>query len=148
MRLSRAGELEALAVVRRHRLVELFLVEVVGLDWSEVHTEAEVLEHVISDRLLARIDELLDHPTHDPHGDPIPDAAGNLPAADPAPEEQLALAAPGTYRVSRVPDADPDFLNWIQEQRLNPGAQLRMVSRDDLSGICLLYTSPSPRDRG
>src|SRR6476661_8041735 len=81
LRLTRGGEQLALRVLRRHRLVELFLVKTLGLDWSEVHAEAEELEHAISDRVMDRIDVLLGHPTVDPHGDPIPDsnaAAGKL----------------------------------------------------------------------
>src|SRR5947207_9245964 len=74
VRLTRGGEQLALHVVRRHRLVELFLVEHLGLDWSEVHDEAEQLEHAISDKVLARMDAVLGHPSTDPHGDPIPTA--------------------------------------------------------------------------
>src|SRR5881397_7753 len=77
-RLTRGGEQLALHVLRRHRLVELFLVKVLGLDWSEVHAEAEELEHAISDKVLERIDAFLDHPRVDPHGDPIPSAKGDL----------------------------------------------------------------------
>ena len=135
VRLSAIGNREALAVIRRHRLVELFLVEVVGLDWSEVHREAEVLEHVISERLLTRIDELLGHPTHDPHGDPIPDAEGNLPAESPIPEQMLSVVKPGSYQIVRVPDADPEFLNWAQAQRLSPGTRFRLVSHDHPGGV-------------
>src|SRR4051794_38837967 len=80
VRLSGKGERLALHVLRRHRLVELFLVEVLGLDWSEVDEEAEELEHAISDRVLERIDQLLKHPQVDPHGDPIPSSKGKLPS--------------------------------------------------------------------
>src|SRR5436305_3179496 len=76
VRLTKAGEQLALHVLRRHRLVELFLVKVLGLDWSEVHDEAEELEHAVSDKVLERIDALLEHPRVDPHGDPIPPAKG------------------------------------------------------------------------
>src|SRR5438093_503083 len=79
-RLTRGGEQLALHVLRRHRLVELFLVKTLGLDWSEVHEEAEELEHAISDKVLERIDALLGHPRVDPHGDPIPSAKGRVPA--------------------------------------------------------------------
>ena len=78
VRLTEAGSQLALHVLRRHRLVELFLVRVVGLDWSEVHDEAEELEHVISDKVLEKIDALLGHPQADPHGDPIPTAKGHV----------------------------------------------------------------------
>src|SRR6187397_1637357 len=79
VKLTRGGEQLALHVLRRHRLVELFLVKTLGLDWSEVHAEAEELEHAISDKVLDKIDALLGHPTVDPHGDPIPTAEGKLP---------------------------------------------------------------------
>src|SRR5215510_12770361 len=74
--LTRAGRRLAALVLRRHRLVELFLVQVMGLRWDEVHEEAELLEHVVSDRLIDRMDEMLGRPKADPHGDPIPDPEG------------------------------------------------------------------------
>src|SRR5215211_4259203 len=76
VRLTPAGEKLAARVLRRHRLIELFLVQVMGMSWTEVHDEAEHLEHAVSERLIARIDEMLGHPAVDPHGDPIPDADG------------------------------------------------------------------------
>src|SRR5918995_3965776 len=78
VRLTAAGERLAGLVLRRHRLVELFLVQVMGMSWAEVHDEAEQLEHVVSERLIDRIDEMLGRPTHDPHGDPIPNAEGRI----------------------------------------------------------------------
>src|SRR6185503_309628 len=78
VRLTEAGERLAGLVLRRHRLVELFLVQVMGMRWDEVHDEAEQLEHVVSERLIERIDEMLGRPTHDPHGDPIPNTDGTL----------------------------------------------------------------------
>ena len=80
VRLTKAGEKLAGLVLRRHRLVELFLVQVMGMSWAEVHDEAEQLEHVVSERLIERIDEMLGRPTHDPHGDPIPSADGAIAA--------------------------------------------------------------------
>src|SRR6266404_9383500 len=80
VRLTPAGEKLAGLVLRRHRLVELFLVQVMGMSWAEVHDEAEQLEHAVSDRLIDRIDDMLGRPTHDPHGDPIPSAAGEMTA--------------------------------------------------------------------
>lgn len=126
------GREAAVRVVRRHRLVESFLVEVMQLDWTDVHEEAEVLEHVISDRLLARIDEMLDHPTHDPHGAPIPDARGNLPAQEGIP---LSECEPGQYRLLRVAEDDAGFLEWLAQQKLKPGARLRLISHDHPAGL-------------
>src|SRR5215212_9707318 len=80
VRLSASGEKLAGLVLRRHRLVELFLVNVMGMSWAEVHDEAEHLEHVVSERLIDRIDEMLGRPTHDPHGDPIPNPDGAMRA--------------------------------------------------------------------
>src|SRR5262244_2387989 len=82
VRLSAAGEKLAGLVLRRHRLVELFLVKVMGMSWDEVHEDAELLEHVVSERLIERIDEMLGRPTHDPHGDPIPTAEGTIARAE------------------------------------------------------------------
>src|SRR5688500_13265270 len=78
VRLSQAGEKLAALVLRRHRLVELFLVKVMGMSWTEVHDEAELLEHAVSDRLIERIDAMLGHPATDPHGDPIPGPEGTV----------------------------------------------------------------------
>src|SRR6185369_17789704 len=80
VRLTPAGEKLAGLVLRRHRLIELFLVQVMGMSWDEVHDEAEQLEHVVSERLIERIDEMLGRPTRDPHGDPIPSPEGTIAA--------------------------------------------------------------------
>src|SRR5258706_1622979 len=93
VRLSAAGEKLAGLVLRRHRLVELFLVQVMGMSWDEVHDDAEQLEHVVSDRLIDRIDEMLERPTHDPHGDPIPSADS---AIAPIPIDSLLTRPTGT----------------------------------------------------
>src|SRR5215831_14831215 len=82
VRLTKAGEKLASLVLRRHRLIELFLVKVLGMSWAEVHDEAEQLEHAVSERLIDRIDEMLGRPAVDPHGDPIPTAQGHMPRPD------------------------------------------------------------------
>src|SRR5689334_1737773 len=111
-RLTRGGEQLALHVLRRHRLVELFLVKVLGLDWSEVHIEAEELEHAISDKVLNRIDAILEHPRVDPHGDPIPTAKGKVRDTG---RKTLADLEPGaTVRIARVMDQDPPFLQFLE----------------------------------
>src|SRR6185312_9154532 len=105
VRLTAAGERLAGLVLRRHRLVELFLVNVMGMSWAEVHEEAEQLEHVVSERLIQRIDEMLGSPTHDPHGDPIPNPEGTIPTAH---LESLLTCPVGTpLRVTRITDQDP-----------------------------------------
>lgn len=117
--LTPAGEAIALHVLRRHRLVELFLVNVLHLDWSEVHEEAERLEHAISDKLLERLDEMLGRPAVDPHGDPIPTARGKVHKHQ---SRSLAAGGEGRVRVVRVMDQDPRFLQMVDRMGLMPGS--------------------------
>jgi DtxR family Mn-dependent transcriptional regulator len=126
------GRRAAVQVLRRHRLIELFLVEVMHLDWAHVHEEAEVLEHVLSDRLVERIDEMLGRPAHDPHGDPIPDAKGVMREDE---LKDLGECAPGSYQLVRVARDEPEFLSWLQSQGLRPGIGIDVVARDPLAGI-------------
>jgi len=115
-------------VLRRHRLVELFLVRVLRLDWSEVHEEAERLEHAVSERVVDRIDELLGRPGADPHGHPIPSAAGEFGSSAATPLDQVE---PGRrVRVARVSDHDAAFLRAIEKLGLRPGTRLTVRSRD------------------
>ena len=130
------GRREALAVVRRHRIIETFLVTTMGFDWSEVHAEAEVLEHVVSDRLLTRMDEMLGHPSHDPHGDPIPGRDGEMPQATSS--LVLAHAPDGKYRLAQVDDSDPDFLNWLSEHGLQPGSGFVLDTAQRVAGLLSL----------
>jgi DtxR family Mn-dependent transcriptional regulator len=118
-------------VVRRHRLVELFLVEVMGLNWSEVHAEAEVLEHAVSDRLIDRIDEMLGRPAVDPHGDPIPTRQGEI--AEIPGQESLAASPEGVPRfVARVIDQRADFLRLVERHGLMPGRRVIVRTRDEV----------------
>jgi DtxR family Mn-dependent transcriptional regulator len=128
VRLSTAGERLAGLVLRRHRLVELFLVQVMGMRWDEVHDDAEQLEHVVSERLIERIDEMLGRPTHDPHGDPIPDPEGAIPQR----HLDSVLTCPiGTrLRVMRITDQDPAFLRFIEKNDLKPGQSVEVENRD------------------
>jgi DtxR family Mn-dependent transcriptional regulator len=129
VRLTKAGRQLALHVLRRHRLIELFLVRIMGMDWSEVHGEADRLEHAVSDRLIERIDEMLGHPAVDPHGDPIPTIGGELA---PAQHEALAeLEVGGTGRVTRIVDQEPGFLRLVERLGLRPGTNVKVVSRDE-----------------
>jgi DtxR family Mn-dependent transcriptional regulator len=128
VRLTRSGEKLAGRVLRRHRLVELFLVQVMGMSWTEVHDEAEQLEHAVSDRLIELIDEMLGRPTHDPHGDPIPTAEGAMRSS---PLESLLTCPIGTpLRVTRVTDQDPAFLRFIESNDLKPGRAVQVEMRD------------------
>jgi DtxR family Mn-dependent transcriptional regulator len=132
VRLTTGGRKLALHVLRRHRLVELFLVQVLGLDWSEVHAEAEELEHTISDKVLDRIDAFLGHPSVDPHGDPIPSAKGHVSAASTTSLADCATAT--SLRVSRVLDQDPAFLQFASRSGLRPGATVTVQSREAMAG--------------
>ena len=126
VRLTPAGMKLALQVLRRHRLVELFLVETLGLDWSEVHAEAEELEHAISDKVLDKIDALLGHPDTDPHGDPIPPSTGK-----PRNQKLTALSAcpaQSSVRIARVSDQESDFLNFVDRHGLTPGVRVTIES--------------------
>ena len=128
VRLTSAGQKLAALVLRRHRLMELFLVEVVGMSWAEVHDEAERLEHAASDRLIDRIDEMLGRPAVDPHGDPIPDPDGAIAR----PDYQTLLTCPLDTAVvlARVADQDTEFLRFLEQSRLTPGQVVRVESRD------------------
>jgi DtxR family transcriptional regulator, Mn-dependent transcriptional regulator len=108
--LTPRGRAHAVAMVRRHRLLETFLVRELGYGWDEVHDEAEVLEHAVSDLLVERLDARLGHPVRDPHGDPIPTADGHVPAPAARP---LGDAEPGTWVVARISDADPELLRYF-----------------------------------
>ena len=133
-RLTPEGRAHALAVVRKHRLVETFLVQVLKMDWKEVHEEAEALEHAISERVLLRIDALLGHPDADPHGDPIP--TRKSPLLDRGGSATLAtceLLRP--YKVERILDQSRPFLEFIQKTGLKPGARVRVRERDPAGGI-------------
>jgi DtxR family Mn-dependent transcriptional regulator len=128
VRLTGAGEKLAALVLRRHRLIELFLVEFMGMSWAEVHDEAEHLEHAVSDRLIERMDEMLGRPDRDPHGDPIPDAEGQLVA----PRDDSLLTCPlhVPIRVTRVADQNAEFLRFVEQSQLKPGAVVEVENRD------------------
>lgn len=126
--LTEAGRRHAVRMVRRHRLIETFLVESLGYGWDEVHDEAEILEHAVSDRFLDRIDELLGHPERDPHGDPIPSRAGELEHESSLP--LVEVKAPGRARVVRISDDDAELLRYFAERGLVPGATIELADPD------------------
>ncbi len=132
-RLTAEGRRHALEMVRRHRILETFLVRVLGFDWSEVHEDAEVLEHHVSDRVLQAIDRLVGHPHEDPHGHQIPDRQGRLSRRALVP---LAHVRPGVVaRVREIRDADgPRMARW-KEMGLVPGAKVRVVKVRPLEDI-------------
>jgi DtxR family Mn-dependent transcriptional regulator len=118
--LTPAGEKIALEVIRHHRLLELYLAETLGYSWDQVHDEAERLEHHLSEELEARIDVTLGHPTHDPHGDPIPSAEGIVLPLSGTTLDQLPIGE--AARVERVVDRDPERLRYLGDLGLYPGA--------------------------
>lgn len=125
VQLTEHGQRHALSVVRRHRLLEMFLAEVLDVPWDEVHDEAEVLEHALSPRLEERIDALLGRPTHDPHGDPIPAANGEHVEDWASPLS--AAPAGSTFLVERVSDRDSGALRHLAELGIGPGSLLRVL---------------------
>jgi DtxR family Mn-dependent transcriptional regulator len=124
--LTRKGRTLAVDMIRRHRLIEVFLVETLGLDWSEVHDEAHRLEHAISGKVLDRLDEFLGRPSIDPHGDPIPSANGTLAHPDRPLLCDLSRGDKGT--VTRITDQDPAFLEFIASYGLRPGTRISVVA--------------------
>lgn len=130
--LTPAGEKVALEMIRHHRLIELYLAEALGYSWDAVDQEAERLEHVISEEFEDRIDRMLGHPTHDPHGAPIPTKDGRLDAPH---ETVLADLEPGQRaRVARVPDRDPAMLRHLGDLGLYPGTPVELVKREPFDG--------------
>ena len=130
--LTRRGREEALRLIRRHRLIETFLLEHLGYSWREVHDEAERLEHAVSDGFTERLAEFLGHPDQDPHGDPIPAADGSL-----APDDSFPLGeatAGQRVRISKVGD-DPSTLEYLGDHGLVPGRLLSVREVRDLDGV-------------
>jgi DtxR family Mn-dependent transcriptional regulator len=140
--LNARGRKLALHVLRRHRLVELFLVKTLGMSRSAVHEEAEDLEHAISERLLEHLDRFLGHPSFDPHGDPIPAAGGELPAHEPEPLVGLAVGQSGSIR--RLLDQSPAFLEMAETHHLLPGTRITVLRRDEARDILELRAEAPP----
>jgi DtxR family transcriptional regulator, Mn-dependent transcriptional regulator len=137
--LTDRGRRAAVSVVRRHRLLETFLVSELGYRWDEVHDEAEVLEHAVSDMLMARIDAKLGHPQRDPHGDPIPDLDGQVPTP---PARQLSECANGDHgSVARISDADPEMLRYFDSVGIALDSHLTVLARRDFAGTVAVAIS-------
>jgi DtxR family Mn-dependent transcriptional regulator len=147
VRLTEAGNRLAAARARRHRLIELFLVQIMGMDWTEVHPEAELLEHAVSDRLIERMDEMLGFPAVDPHGDPIPDVHGRV---DPMILPSLLTCDLGVpLKVARVSDQSRDFLLLIDRRGLRPGSEVTIAARDEAAdSVDLLASDGEPLTLG
>ena len=133
--LTRRGREEALRLIRRHRLIETFLLEHLGYSWREVHEEAERLEHAVSDGFTERLAEFLGHPDQEPHGDPIPAADGSF-----APDDSFPLGqaeAGQRVRISKVGD-DPSVLEYLGEHGLVPGRLLSVREMRELDGVVIV----------
>ncbi|MGM0545774.1 MAG: metal-dependent transcriptional regulator [Bacteroidota bacterium] len=131
-RLTDSGKKIALEIIRHHRLLELYLLEVMGYSWDEVHDEAEKLEHHISERFEDKIAQLLDDPTHDPHGDPIPTKEGLMPEMNAEP--LIEGDAEKEYMVSRVKDQDPEVLRYLEKIGLLPGIKIEIQEKAPFDG--------------
>jgi DtxR family Mn-dependent transcriptional regulator len=142
VRLTPAGEKLAGLVLRRHRLIELFLVKVLNMSWAEVHDEAERLEHAVSESLIDRIDEMLGRPAVDPHGDPIPSAEGRVPRLDHV--DLLTAPLNVSMVVTRVLDQDPEFLRFVEQKHLMPGQAVVVEQRDSASDSVRLLVAGQP----
>ena len=134
--LTAAGTTMALRLLRYHRLIETFLVEVLGYDWSEIHQEAEVLEHAVSDVFIQKVDRLLGYPTHDPHGDPIPNAQGRVTeslsqALSDCPVHTKAI-------ISRFEDTSPNTLGLMADEGLGLGTSIRVTASSPAAGVLTL----------
>ncbi|GAB91922.1 metal-dependent transcriptional regulator [Gordonia rhizosphera] len=130
--LTDEGRSAAVLMVRRHRLLETFLVRELGYGWDEVHDEAEVLEHAVSDRLMSRLDAKLGHPSRDPHGDPIPSIDGSVPSPDVTLLSDLDVDESGT--VARISDDDPEMLRYFAEVGVALDCRLTVVEKRPFAG--------------
>lgn len=140
--LTTEGKRLAYDVLRRHRLIELFLVEELGYTWDEVHNEADTLEHAVSDELVDHIAAKLGHPTHDPHGDPIPTAEGVL---EKPPTTLLDHVEPGTVgTIARVWDTDSELLRYLTEHNLTLGMRIEIVERKPFGGPLVVQVGEPP----
>ncbi|GAA0518973.1 transcriptional regulator [Saccharopolyspora subtropica] len=140
--LTPEGRRLAYDVLRRHRLIELFLVEELNYSWDEVHREADVLEHAVSDELIAHIAAKLGNPTHDPHGDPIPTADGTVehPAT-----KLLDHVEPGTVgTIARVWDTDSELLRYLTQHGMTLGARIEVVERKPFGGPLVVRVGEPP----
>ncbi|SMO92704.1 metal-dependent transcriptional regulator [Gracilimonas mengyeensis] len=130
--LTNAGKKIALEILRHHRLLELYLKEVMGYSWDEVHEEAENLEHHISEQFEERIAELLNHPTHDPHGDPIPTKDGVMPKMASLSISEADEDTP--YIIGRVKDQDPELLRYLEKIGVLPGVKIKILEKTPFNG--------------
>jgi DtxR family Mn-dependent transcriptional regulator len=144
--LTLAGEKIALEMIRHHRLIETYLAEVLGLSWDKVHDEAERWEHVLSEEVEAKIAEALNHPSHDPHGSPIPTLDGDIAHDDWAPLAQMSEGHSVTVR--RVEDESAELLRHLRELGLVPGARVEVLRAIAAEGVLQLRVNGEARTLG
>ena len=137
--LTRKGRRLAMNMLRRHRLLETFLVETLGLDWSEIHVEAEELEHAISEKVLEKLDEFLGLPRFDPHGDPIPSKSGVIEQLSSKPLSEFQKD--DDVRIESIVDQDKKFLKFARKTRLIPGQRFKIIEKDDCADSITLKNS-------
>lgn len=130
--LTPAGEKIALEIIRHHRLIELYLKEMLGYSWDEVHEEAEKLEHHISEQFEDKIAEMLNNPIVDPHGDPIPTKEGVMPDIESEPLSELSTDQESI--IIRVKNQDPELLRYLEEQGLIPGVKIKITKKEPFNG--------------
>ena len=136
VRLSRKGKALAMNMLRRHRLLETFLVETLGLDWSEIHQEAEELEHAISEKVLEKLDEFLGRPRQDPHGHPIPTRGGVIRRS--STQSLLSCKAGSKVTIESITDQESDFLKFARKKQLFPGQVVSVLSHEKLADAITL----------
>ena len=136
--LTKKGRKLALSMLRRHRLLETFLVETLGLDWSEIHVEAEELEHAISEKVLEKLDEFLGRPRFDPHGDPIPSKGGVIQQLASMPLSEFKKGA--GVRIESIVDQDKEFLHFARKSALVPGQIFKITGKEDCADAITLKT--------
>ena len=132
VRLTEMGTREALRIIRRHRILETYLSIQLGYSWEDVHAEAERLEHAASDALIDRMAAVLGHPTHDPHGAPIPTRSGEIEASDFATLDEVDPGS--TVQIRAVQDEDPERLRYMEALGLTPGTQLTVLDQAPYDG--------------
>jgi len=142
-RLTESGRIAAMRVIRRHRLSEVLLVDILGMDLEEVHDEAELLEHALSERLTTRIDEFLGKPAYDPHGSPIPDADGSIRETSLKPI--IERPEGGRYHLMRLTRTDQAFIDWLASFGIAVGGDVGLAKRDLVTGIVTLETAGGRR---
>jgi DtxR family Mn-dependent transcriptional regulator len=143
--LTKSGEKTAVDVIRRHRLIELWLIKSLGFGWESVHREAERLEHYISDEIITRIEQTLDFPEFDPHGDPIPNKLGEMRHFS---RKSLASCESGdSLKVSRVTDEDETLLKYLAEKGIRPGVNVSLIEIEPFGGSYVIQILDSEMTR-